>query len=52
MVVWSKHKNSGKILSFLHRKECVTALKTGETEKSYGYRSNLRKNIEKALQNG
>ena len=49
MVIWSKHKNSGKTLSFLHRKECITALETGETDKSYGYVSNLRKNIEKVL---
>ena len=49
MVVWSKHKNSGKILSFLHRKECIIALETGETDKSYSSILDLRKKHRKSV---
>ena len=49
LVFWSKHKNSGKILSFPHRKECIIALETGETDKSYNSILDLRKKHRKSV---
>ena len=49
LVVWSKDKNSGKILSFPHRKECIIALETGETDKSYNSILDLRKKHRKSV---
>ena len=53
VVIWWKHKNSGKTLSLIHRRECIIALETGEIDESYSSLLNLwkkhRKSVKKLL---